>query len=337
MKTTNQWCVPESDREQEVLDSYQGLTRDEQDRIIAAFVKNGIGRSTLLRMLDHPRAFSVGVEEMLRQRPYSCFRRSINTYHAVRTLLRMRVAETLESGKRGELKELYRYFPRWDLGTLEHRVYNVLEEMRPDESGVGYGADLPGLQRIASGEDSLTIPPHDLIQILVPMFDTIDRTFGLLHDALLASRERWRDYSPSGVCGISDGQFVPNKIAIMDFGFYEPKKGESMVDVERWMKAREATPASYECLAALIQCPDILLWLERDPKGGRRQSLPFIPLHTVRPFGKELASDELFTIWVRGDGAHGMPIAHSLYRNDTGNMDRYVFPFVLPGRTLIDM
>ncbi len=337
MKTRTQWCVPQNDREQAALDSYRALTRDEEDRIIAAFVKNGIDRETLLRMLDHPRAFAVGIEETLKQRPYSCFRRSVKTYDAVRTVLRTRVAEMLGSEMLGELKELYRYFPRRELGALERRVYDALETVRPDESEVGYGPGLPGLQRGASGEDSLRIPPHDLIQIIVPMFDTIDRTFALLHDALFTGRERWWKYSPSGVCGVADERFVPNRIAIMRFGFYEPKKGESFADVRRWMNVRGVSPASYECFAALIQCPDILLWLERDPKGGRREGLPAIALPSVRQFRGELSSKQLVAIWVRGDGAHGTPIAYSLYGYDGGDIDRHVFPFVLPGRTLIDV
>lgn len=316
---------PRSDREQAVLDSYDGLTRQQTDQIIAALASNGIDRERLLEIIGEERAFSVGLNELLKQRPYGTFHKAVHAYGGPGAMLRTRVlAYPSKDGARlafgEEIAQEFKPQPR--------NVYHLASKVNDVTSRLS-SRSLRGLSR------------DQVVPIAVPMLQTIDQTFELLHDAvfnwdmtLLHSSEFWRDRSPTRECGVAQESFTPNRVATMWFGIYEPKPNETFADVKAWMSAHGASFASYECFAAILQYPEILNWLRLDPRGGRRGSSVSLALPTVRHPG--LAPEDGVRMVVSESGPYGTPRPHALLRDERGRVDNSVFPFVLPPEELID-
>lgn len=332
------------DDQHEAFATYEGATLPMLRGIATALADSEISLPMLLRAIAEPRGFRDAAHALLKRRPYQDFSSFVFDSDGVRRLLRttMRFETGRESGPvdRTVLDHFSakRYFTFDDRTRIEDAILGHLSEIER-ECGRGFGDPLLGLEGYRSAQvSSGALLPHWLVPIAVPMFETVDKTFEFLCDAAVMGKERWRDIATTGASGLVDVEhFAPNRIAIRRFGLYEPRPNDSFADVQRWMEEHGARFASYECFAALLQYPDVLRWIELDPRGGMRENPGCIVLPTMRSYFVPLESDEYVSVYCERATRYTGPVARGFMRSSLHDpMDRYCFPFVLPPDAVLD-
>ena len=330
--------------QREALASYEGATFPMLRDIATALADSEISLPMLLRAIAEPRGFRDAAHALLKRRPYQDFNSFVFDSDGVRRLLRttMRFETCRESGPVDRtLLDHYgekRYIAFDDRVRVEDAIRGHLGEIER-ACGRGFGDPLLGLEGYRSPQVSPgTLLPHWLVPIAVPMFETVDKTFEFLCDAAVMGKEHWRDYAATGAPGLLNVEhFTPNRIAIMRFGLYEPQRNDSFADVQRWMEEHGARFASYECFAALIQYPDILRWIEQDPRGGMRAEPGCIVLPTMRTYYESLESDEYASVYCERATRYVGPVVRGFMRGNLYDpMDRHYFPYVLSPDAILD-